>query len=183
VDFHAPYLSIRTDLRRKEHAMSYPPPTYNGTTGEVSAVFVSGGKEPELKIGPLTEARYLASGELTRGRFGLYRWDMAPGTPGAAVHYHKTLAESFFIVAGAVEVLDGEKWTEAGPGDYLYVPEGGLHGFRNASSEPASMLILFAPGAPREPYFEGLAAVANGQRQFTPEEYKAFCEAHDNYFV
>ena len=29
-----------------------------------------------------------------------------------------------------------------------------MHGFRNESGEPASMLILFTPGAPREDYFE-----------------------------
>jgi hypothetical protein len=34
---------------------------------------------------------------------------------------------------------------------------GGIHGFRNESGEPASMLLHFAPGAPREGYFEGLA--------------------------
>ena len=139
--------------------------------------------EPELKIGPLTEARYLATGELTRGRFGLYRWDMAPGTPGAAVHYHKTLAESFFILAGAVEVSDGEKWTAAAPGDYLYVPEGGVHGFRNVSGEPASLLILFAPGAPREAYFEGLVAMAEGRWSPSHEELQAFLEEHDNIYL
>jgi hypothetical protein len=45
------------------------------------------------------------------------------------------------------------------------------------------MLILFAPGAPREPYFGGLADVALGRRKFTPDEFKAFCDSHDNYFV
>ena len=46
---------------------------------------------------------------------------------------------------------------EDGHGDFLYVPPGGVHGFRNKADEPASMLMLFAPGAPREHYFEGLA--------------------------
>ena len=36
------------------------------------------------------------------------------------------------------------------------VPIGGVHGFRNESGEPATMLLHFAPGAPREGYFEGL---------------------------
>jgi mannose-6-phosphate isomerase-like protein (cupin superfamily) len=163
--------------------MSYPDPTYFGETGEVSAVFRPADQEGELKIGPLTQGRYLATGKLTKGRFGLYRWDMAPNTPGAAMHYHKTLAESFFILDGVVQVSDGTDWHDAGAGDYLYVPEGGLHAFRNTSAEPASLLILFAPGAPREGYFEGLAEMVTGKRQFTPEEYKAFCESHDNYFV
>lgn len=131
----------------------------------------------------MSEASYLIKGEATGGKFGLYRWDMAPGTPGAQPHFHRTLSESFFILSGIVGLFDGEKWTDAGPGDYLYVPEGGIHGFRNASDEAASMLILFSPGAVREPYFEGLADVALGKRTFTPEEYKAFCEAHDNIFV
>jgi uncharacterized RmlC-like cupin family protein len=108
---------------------------------------------------------------------------MVPGTPGAAAHFHRTISESFFILSGKVGLFDGEKWTEATSGDFLYVPEGGLHGFRNASDEPASMLILFAPGAPREAYFEGLAEIALGRRQFAPEEFKEFCERHDNIFV
>jgi mannose-6-phosphate isomerase-like protein (cupin superfamily) len=108
---------------------------------------------------------------------------MAPGTPGAAAHFHRTMSESFFILSGQVGLYDGEKWTEATSGDFLYVPEGGLHGFRNASDQPASMLILFAPGAPREAYFEGLAEIALGRRKFTPEEFTEFCERHDNIFV
>ena len=36
-----------------------------------------------------------------------------------------------------------------------------MHGFRNESGEPASMLMLFAPGAPREAYFEGLVELAH----------------------
>jgi mannose-6-phosphate isomerase-like protein (cupin superfamily) len=131
----------------------------------------------------MTAASYLVTGEATGGKFGLYRWDMTPGVPGAAPHFHRTISESFFILSGTVGLFNGETWTEATAGDYLYVPEGGIHGFRNTSSEPASMLILFAPGAPREGYFEGLADRALGRREFTPEEFKAFCDAHDNIWV
>ena len=162
--------------------MSYPDPRYLGEAGEISAVYRPVGQKAELKVGS-SAASYIATGESTGGRFGLYRWDMAPGTPGAAAHFHRTISESFFILSGTVGLFNGEKWTEAVAGDFLYVPEGGVHGFRNASAEPASMLILFAPGAPREAYFEGLADVALGRRQFTPDEFKEFCESHDNYFV
>ena len=162
--------------------MSYPDPRYLDEMGEVSALFRSADREPDLKVGT-SAASYIATGESTGGRFGLYRWEMAPGTPGAAAHFHRTISESFFILSGKVGLFDGEKWTEATSGDFLYVPEGGLHGFRNASDQPASMLILFAPGAPREAYFEGLAEIALGRRRFTPEEFKEFCERHDNIFV
>jgi uncharacterized RmlC-like cupin family protein len=66
-----------------------------------------------------------------------------------------------------------------GPGDFVHVPEGGIHGFRNESGEPASMLIHFAPGAPREGYFEGLADLA----AMSDEEKAEFYLRHDNHWV
>jgi mannose-6-phosphate isomerase-like protein (cupin superfamily) len=162
--------------------MSYPEAVYHGESGEVSAVLRPANVEPDLKVGT-SAATYIMKGEATGGKYGLYRWDMAPGTPGAAPHFHRTLSEAFFVLAGTVGLWDGEKWFDGKPGDFFYVPEGGLHGFRNSSSEAASILILFSPGAPREPYFEGLADRVLGKRTFTPEEFAEFCEAHDNLFV
>lgn len=40
-----------------------------------------------------------------------------------------------------------------GPGPHSHRP---MHGFRNQADEPASRLMLFAPGATREAYFEQL---------------------------
>lgn len=87
----------------------------------------------------------------TGGAFGLYRWDMGPGPSGPDPHFHKTISESF-VLSGAVRWYDGAHWIDATIGDFLFVPEGGVHAFRNESGEPASMLILFTPGAPREDY-------------------------------
>ena len=79
-------------------------------------------------------------------------------------------------------MFNGERWIHATAGDFLYVPEGGVHGFRNESGEPASMLILFAPGAPREAYFQALAEIAAG-RQFSDEERTELNLRHDSYFL
>ena len=62
----------------------------------------------------------------------------------------------------------------------MHVPPGGLHGFHNESG-PASMLLHFAPGAPREAYFEGLARVAAGETM-TDQERDEFMRYHDNYW-
>jgi uncharacterized RmlC-like cupin family protein len=107
---------------------------------------------------------------------------MAPRQPAAAPHFHRTMSESFFILSGKVRLFNGEKWIESAVGDFLYVPEGGIHGFQNDSDEPASMLILFAPGNPREPYFEAIAEMAAG-RQFSDEEWANICIQYDNYFI
>ena len=44
---------------------------------------------------------------------------------------------------------DGARWIDAVPGDYVYVPLGGIHAYRNESGAPVSMLLHVAPGAPR----------------------------------
>src|ERR1700712_1484607 len=141
--------------------MSYPPPVYTGD-GEVSATLRRARAAPELRIGEGVEGHYLSTGATTDGQFGLYRWDIGPAAGGPGPHLHRTMSESFFILSGEVSVYDGTGWAPARPGDYLHVPPGGLHGFRNEADAPASMLLHFAPGAPREGYFEGLARLAGG---------------------
>lgn len=163
--------------------MSYPDPRYLGTGGEVTARFRPAGTTPELPRPGGGAASYLATGATTDGRFGLYRWDMDERPGGADPHFHRTISESFFVLAGTVRLYDGTRWVESHPGDFAYVPEGGLHGFRNESGAPASLLILFAPGAPREAYFEGLVEIAEGRWSPSREELQAFFEEHDNFYV
>ena len=162
--------------------MRYPEALYHGAAGEVSATYRPAGEKADLTIGSAVALHYLATGASTDGRFGLYRWDAGPQSGGAAPHFHRTMSESFFVLSGRVELYDGQQWVDAGPGDFVYVPEGGVHGFRNNSDEPSSMLILFAPGAPREGYFEAIAERAAG-RPYTDEEWAEVCERHDNYFL
>ena len=161
--------------------MSYPEPAYLGN-GDVLAHYRRADATPELSL-PTGAASYLATGATTAGRFGLYRWDMGPEAPGAQPHFHRTFSESFFIVSGTVELFDGNTWLDGHPGDFVHVPEGGVHGFRNVSNESASLLILFTPGAPREAYFEGLVAFAAGRWKPSHDELQAFFEEHDNIYV
>jgi mannose-6-phosphate isomerase-like protein (cupin superfamily) len=162
--------------------MSYPDPRYLGDKGETTAVYRPAGEKADLEIGVVTKVHYLATGASTNGDFGLYRWEMGVQQSGAGAHFHRTISESFFILSGTVRVFNGERWIDATPGDFVHVPPGGIHGFRNESGEPASFLLLFTPGAPREAYFETLAEIAAG-RQFTPEDWKELYQRHDQYMV
>ncbi|MGH3656805.1 MAG: cupin domain-containing protein [Micromonosporaceae bacterium] len=159
--------------------MSYPDPVYQGDTGEASGVYRLADAPAELPFRSGGAAHYLATGASTKGQFGLYRWDMSSAASGPSPHFHKTISESFFVLSGTIRLYDGERWVDATRNDFLYVPEGGIHGFRNESGEPASMLILFAPGAPREAYFEGLSELAD----MTDEEKQAFFVQHDTYWI
>ena len=161
--------------------MSYPHPKYLRDTGEVSATFRPASVPPDLimRAGG-TEVSYLATNVSTVGEFGLYRWDMGTKPSGPSPHFHKTISESFYILSGTVRLYDGTKWADGNAGDFLFVPEGGVHAFRNESGEEASMLLLFAPGAPREEYFEVLDDWARGQAM-SDEEKAAFFVKHDTY--
>ena len=156
--------------------MSYPDPRYVGG-GEASAVLSRADAPPDLTMGETTVVRYLATGASTHGLFGLYRWDMLGPPTGPGAHFHRSITESFFVLSGTVRLYDGRGWVDATAGDYLYVPEGGLHGFRGGDG--ASMLLLFTPGAPREDYFETLAAA----EPMSPEERTEFMLRHDTYWV
>ena len=160
----------------------YPPDRYTGEGGEVSARWRPGDAPPDL-VSRTGSVDHLATGASTNGDFGLYRWSMGPRPSGPEAHFHRSMSESFFVLSGTIRLHDGRSWRDGRPGDFLYVPEGGVHGFRNESGEPASMLILFAPGAPRERYFEGLVELATMDERPSAEEMAEFYRRHDTFWV
>ena len=163
--------------------MSYPDPVYLGGSGEASARVRRVEDPAELATAAGGACHYLATGATTGGQFGLYRWEMGPEPSGPGPHFHRTMTESFFVLSGTVRIHDGTGWVDTHPGDFTFVPPGGVHGFRNESGAPAAMLILFTPGAPREAYFEGLVDLARRTERPSEAELAEFYERHDNYWV
>ncbi|MFF2779754.1 cupin domain-containing protein [Streptomyces sp. NPDC058052] len=161
--------------------MSYPDPRYLGDQGEISARFRPADAPADFVATGAAPAayHYLSTTLSTQGEYGLYRVDMGPESAGPGTHFHKAMSEAFFVLSGTIRLFDGERWVDARSGDHLYVPVGGLHAFRNESGEPASMLMLFAPGAPREEYFERMGELAG----LSAEERAAFQVRHDSFFV
>jgi mannose-6-phosphate isomerase-like protein (cupin superfamily) len=145
----------------------------------VSATYRSADHPPELTYPNGNTVDYLATGASTGGQFGLYRWTMGPRRSGPDPHFHRSISESFFVLSGTVRIYDGTRWIDTRPGDFVHVPAGGVHGFRNESGEPASMLLQFAPGAPREGYFEGLLQLGT----MSEEEKADFFLRHDNHWL
>lgn len=160
-----------------EH-LDYPEARYHGNKGEVNAAFRPADTPPDISS-PGGSTHYLATNESTGGEFGLYKVELGARSAGAKTHFHKAMSESFYILSGALELYNGEKWVTGRAGDFLYVPVGGLHAFKNVTDEPMSMLMLFSPGAPREEYFERVADMA----QRGGEELKQFRARHDSYFL
>ena len=157
----------------------YPTPRFTKDQPEVSATVRRGAEPPDYDSFGLVQYRYLANQEKTDGDYGLYRVDLAPQAGGPGPHFHRAMSEAFFVLSGSMKLYDGTDWLDGGQGDFLNVPPGGIHGFRNEADDPASILMLFAPGAPREHYFEGLAQLGD----MTDDERRDWFIANDNYFV
>lgn len=155
----------------------YPPDRYRGSTGEVSAWLRRDDVPADVVYPNGVTCEYIATGDRTERRFGLYRWTFGEQESGPDAHFHRAISEQFYVLSGDVQLYDGRAWVTAGPGDFLYVPEGGLHGFRGGGG--ASMLLMFAPGGPREDYFETLARTEG----MGEEERLEFMVRHDTYWV
>lgn len=159
--------------------MSYPDPLYTDEGGEATTWHRPADTLPDIVYPNGNTAHYLVTGERSDGVLGIYRWNMGPEPSGATPHFHRSFSESFYVLDGTIRVFDGDEWFDTHRGDYVHAPPGGLHGFRNESGEPASMLILFAPGAPREAYFEGLLTLS----ELSADERADFMTHHDNHWV
>lgn len=159
--------------------MTYPDQSYFGEGGEKSAFYRPSSQGPDFTYPNGNTVHYLATGESTDKLFGLYKWVMGPEPTGPSPHFHRTFSESFYVLTGTIRIYNGERWIDSEPGDFVHVPIGGIHGFRNESGEPASMLLHFSPGAPREGYFEGLVKVG----EMSEEERAEFFAYHDNFWL
>jgi uncharacterized cupin superfamily protein len=138
---------------------------------------------PLISNGKISRLRMVATGAGTAGRFGLLEYRVAPRSPGAGPHFHRTFSESFYVLSGELTVYHAGEWQPFGPGDFALVHEGGAHGFRNDGDEEASFLILFAPGIARENFFGEMAEFRRSGRTLTPEELTAFYARHDQVMV
>lgn len=157
------------------------PVDYQGQAGELNASYLPAGKSPSVRNKSGVLASFIATGATTEGDFGLFQWDMPAQAGGPSPHFHRRFSESFYVLSGTVRLYDGSNWVSASSGDFLHVPRGGVHAFRNESDAAASMLILFAPGAPRERYFTELAELAASGRTLSDEERTEFLARHDQY--
>jgi mannose-6-phosphate isomerase-like protein (cupin superfamily) len=156
----------------------YPPPRYTRDEPELSATLRRADTQADYESFGVSY-HYLANQQKTDGDYGLYRVDIGPAGGGPGPHFHRAMSEAFFVLSGTLKLYDGRDWIDGTPGDFLYVPPGGVHGFRNEADGPASTLMLFAPGAPREAYFEGFAHLAD----MTDEERREWFIKNDNYFL
>jgi quercetin dioxygenase-like cupin family protein len=86
-----------------------------------------------------------ASAESTNGSLGLVEATVPPGG-GPIAHAHSRADEAFYVLSGELEILDGARTFVAGAGDFVFIPRGTRHRFKNTGLHSARMLFMFTPG-------------------------------------
>jgi len=86
----------------------------------------------------------LATGEETNNAFFQFE-AIVPKGGGPPPHVHSREDESFYIVSGSLEILLGDNTYHAKRGDFVYVPRGTVHRFKNVGSDTAVQLVTFVP--------------------------------------
>ena len=111
-----------------------------------------------------------ATAESTNGALGFIDcW--VPAGNGPVAHVHKSADEAFYIISGALEFLNGDRTFVATVGDFVFVPRGTRHRFRNITGEQAHMVAFYTPGGGEALFLEGGDDPVPGrQPEFWPPE-------------
>jgi uncharacterized cupin superfamily protein len=82
-------------------------------------------------------------------RLGLSLYELGPGD-GMVFHYHLSREEMIVVLAGTVELRTGHGTEQLTEGAVVAFPRGehGAHGYRNAGSTPARVLMIAETTAP-----------------------------------
>lgn len=100
----------------------------------------------------------LATGEETNNAFFQFE-AIVPQGGGPRPHIHTREDETFYIVSGSLEILLGDKTYNAKAGDFVYIPRGTVHRFKNIGSQTAVQLVTFVPSGMEKFFQEVFPAV------------------------
>jgi quercetin dioxygenase-like cupin family protein len=106
--------------------------------------------------------RFIITGEETGGAFFLAEITVPPGG-GPPPHVHHREDESFYLQQGKLTIQVGNKTLNAAPGDFVHLPRGIAHSFRNTSQEQAKMLVTCTPAGLENYFAEVFSPAVEGQ--------------------
>jgi len=102
--------------------------------------------------GPGDIYTFLVTGEESDGAY-FSMLAIVPPQGGPPPHIHLNEAETFYVLDGSPTFRLADELIVAGPGDFVNVPKGVVHCFRNFTNEPMRMILTFTP-AGIERFFE-----------------------------
>ena len=119
--------------------------------------------------GPGDLYTFLVTGDESGGAY-FSMLAVVPPQGGPPPHIHQNEDETFYVLDGSPTFRLGDERIVAGPGDFVNVPKGVLHCFRNLSDEPVRMILTFTP-AGIERFFEETLERAYDLTQDCPDNF------------
>ena len=141
------------------------------------AVVVAPGEGRFIAVGSTgTGVTVKASATETGGLCTIWEGRVPPSTVGAGPHFHRGRDELFFVLEGELVLRIGEETHIARAGTFAFVPRETVHGFHNASSDSATLLVVHHP-AGFEQFLEEMQKLA--ARHGSKEERAALAARFD----
>lgn len=105
-------------------------------------------------------ARIVISGDETNGAYSIMEWRVASmpaqskSEADYGVHLHRECEETFLIKSGSLRFLIGDQIVVLNEGDFVRVPMGVRHGYRNVSDTSVDMIVSFHPAGLEKLFFK-----------------------------
>ena len=110
---------------------------------QAKPIFRPSGTAPAV-WGPGDLYSLLVTGEESNN--ALFQFEaVVPKGGGPPPHVHTREDETFYVVSGSLEILMGDKTYQAKKGDFVYIPRGTVHRFKNVGDDSAVQLVTFVP--------------------------------------
>jgi quercetin dioxygenase-like cupin family protein len=108
------------------------------------------------------------SGDETQGRYSVWEIEVAPNN-GPPLHKHSMEDEAFYVLEGDFSFPYGSKDTKASKGQFVYVPRGEFHSYKNVGSSFGKLLVIITP--PQfEKFFEEIGIPINDKSSIQPPQ-------------
>lgn len=101
------------------------------------------------------EARVTAPASATGGEYVEMDVTAEPGSR-TMIHYHPEQEETYRVLEGTLEVFRGGRWHAVRAGESFVVPQGTVHGFRNAGEAPVRFVNVHRPALAFQEHLETL---------------------------
>ena len=105
-----------------------------------------------LYSGPGDRVTFLVTGEQSGGACFIIEILTPPGG-GPPPHIHLHEEESFYLFEGTLSIQAGGRTFRASPGDFVHIPRGTVHSFKNDGDVDAKCLVIGSPAGGLENFF------------------------------
>lgn len=123
--------------------------------------------------------------EDTGGAYSVFE-DLIPPGAGPVPHTHTKEDETIFVIEGELRAWLGGKQYDLKAGDFVHMPRGVQHYFKNVSEKPTRLLLSYTPGGFEQWFLDIGKPVARTDEkppEIKPEDIKLAVAAAEKYGV